>query len=103
MQTASSARRTCSDSRSASEKTATVSIPSSRAARMIRNAISPRLATRIFLNIPLDEILFVLEWLPGLVGRRVDALHAELELGRIGTVAERCLEADLPLGVMLHD
>src|SRR5436309_12935630 len=70
---------------------------------MIRNAISPRLATRIFLNIPLDEILFVLERFPGLVRRRVDAFHAELELGGIGAVSEGRLETDFPLRVMLHD
>src|SRR6185295_2838787 len=103
MQTASSARRTWSESRSASEKTATVSIPSSRAARMIRNAISPRFATRIFRNIRLDRTLFVLERLPGLVGRGVDSLHAQLELGRVGAVPERRLEVDLPLGMELHD
>src|SRR5512138_3342457 len=47
---ASSAYRTCNALRSASEYTATVSIPSSRQARMMRTAISPRLATRTFLN-----------------------------------------------------
>src|SRR5215212_4285970 len=50
MQTSSSAKRTCSDSRSASEYTATVCTPSSRHARMTRSAISPRLAMRTFLN-----------------------------------------------------
>src|SRR5438093_12576183 len=103
MQTASSAKRTCSESRSASESTATVSIPSSRAARRIRRAISPRLATRLFLNIPLDEIRFLLERLPGFVRSAVDPLHAELELGRVGAVPEPGLEADLPLGMHLHD
>ena len=44
MQTASSAKRTCSESRSASEKTATASTPSSWHARMMRSAISPRFA-----------------------------------------------------------
>src|SRR5919106_340518 len=43
--------RTCSASASASEWTATVPIPSRRQVRMIRQAISPRLAIRIFLNI----------------------------------------------------
>src|SRR5947199_42538 len=43
---ASSARSTCSASRSASEYTATVGMPSSRHVRMIRTAISPRLAIR---------------------------------------------------------
>src|SRR5215831_7761195 len=51
MQTASSAKRTCNASRSASECTATVLMPSSRQAQMTRQAISPRLAIRIFLNI----------------------------------------------------
>src|SRR5687767_2074643 len=50
MQTSSSAKRTCSDSRSASECTATVRTPSSWQARMTRRAISPRLAIRTFLN-----------------------------------------------------
>ena len=51
MQTSSSAKRTCSEFSSASEYTATVLMPSSRQAKMMRSAISPRLATRIFLNI----------------------------------------------------
>src|SRR4051794_11469526 len=55
MQTSSSAKRTCSDSRSASEYTATVSTPSSRQARMTRSAISPRLAIRTFLNTETSE------------------------------------------------
>src|SRR5436305_15204333 len=38
-------------SRSASEYTAAVAMPSSRQARITRIAISPRLATRIFLNV----------------------------------------------------
>src|SRR5207247_11042677 len=50
MQTSSSANLTWSDSASASEWTATVAIPSSRQAHMIRRAISPRFAIRIFLN-----------------------------------------------------
>src|SRR5262245_60959639 len=45
---ASSACRTWSASRSASEKTATVLMPSSRQARITRTAISPRLAMRTF-------------------------------------------------------
>src|SRR5689334_25233840 len=51
MHTSSSANRTWSDSRSASEYTATVSSPSSRHARITRSAISPRLAMSTFLNI----------------------------------------------------
>ena len=51
MHTASSANRTCSELRSASDYTATVAMPSSLQAQMTRRAISPRLATRILLNI----------------------------------------------------
>ena len=50
MQIASSAKLTCSESRSASEYTATVLMPSSRHAQMMRSAISPRLAIRIDWN-----------------------------------------------------
>src|SRR5438046_782143 len=48
--TAWSARRTWRASLSASECTATVSMPSSRQARITRTAISPRLAVKTFLN-----------------------------------------------------
>src|SRR3954451_4742886 len=47
---ASVARRTCWDSRSASEYTATDGMPSSSSARITRTAISPRLATSTFEN-----------------------------------------------------
>ncbi len=47
---ASSASSTCGAPRSASEKTATVRIPSSRQARRTRRAISPRFAMRILRN-----------------------------------------------------
>src|SRR5437763_14810703 len=50
MRCASSARRTCRASRSASEYTATVWIPSRRAVRMTRQAISPRLAISSLAN-----------------------------------------------------
>ena len=50
MHTASSASLTYLASRSASDYTITALTPSSRQARWIRNAISPRFATRIFLN-----------------------------------------------------
>src|SRR2546429_500682 len=46
MQTSSSAYRTCKESRSASEWTATVFSPISLQARITRRAISPRLAMR---------------------------------------------------------
>src|SRR6056297_646248 len=50
MHTVSSAMRTCIASASAVEWTATERIPISRAARITRSAISPRLATRILSN-----------------------------------------------------
>src|SRR5687768_2753275 len=53
MQMSSSAKRTCREFSSASEYTATVLMPSSRHAKITRSAISPRFATRIFLNIGL--------------------------------------------------
>src|SRR5574341_1413687 len=52
MHTRSSASRTDRLSASASEYTTTVWIPRSRQDRMIRSAISPRLAIKIFLNMP---------------------------------------------------
>src|SRR5512137_2033616 len=51
MQTVSSASRTCFRLRSAVECTATVLMPSSRQARRIRSAISPRLAMTTFSSI----------------------------------------------------
>src|SRR5215216_2550022 len=51
MRIASSAYLTCSAFLSASEYTATIWIPSSLQARIMRMAISPRLAIRILLNI----------------------------------------------------
>src|SRR5271170_7446815 len=51
MHTLSSARRTCMASASAVECTATVWMPISLQARLMRRAISPRLAIRIFSNI----------------------------------------------------
>src|SRR5215471_547000 len=51
MQMASSAKRTCSECRSASEYTATVRMPSSLQAQITRSAISPRLAIKTFRNI----------------------------------------------------
>src|SRR5579859_2563852 len=50
MRTASSARATCCAPASASEYTATVAIPSLRAVRITRQAISPRFAIRILEN-----------------------------------------------------
>src|ERR1700722_12133134 len=59
MQTASSAKRTCSELRSASEYTATVAMSSSLQAQMTRKAISPRLAMSILRNIQ-EGALFLL-------------------------------------------
>jgi hypothetical protein len=56
MQTDSSASSTCIASLSASEYTATVLMPILRAVLMTRQAISPRLAIRIFLNIAILRI-----------------------------------------------
>src|SRR5687767_11239239 len=55
MQTDSSASFTYLASVSASECTTTVRMPSSRQARWMRSAISPRLAIRIFSNIGLRQ------------------------------------------------
>src|SRR3954464_13182433 len=54
MHTLSSASRTCMASASAVECTATVWMPSSRQARWMRSAISPRLAMRTFSNMKGD-------------------------------------------------
>src|SRR3954469_23013809 len=87
MHTSSSANRTCSEFSSASEYTATVLMPSSRHATMMRIAISPRLAIRIFLNIAprldREQPLAVLHRLPVLdvdlynlaIELRVDLVH----------------------------
>src|SRR5690606_1970472 len=55
MQTDSSASLTYFASVSACEWTTTVLMPSSRQARWIRSAISPRLAIRIFSNMSFDH------------------------------------------------
>src|SRR3972149_37075 len=55
MQTDSSASLTYLASVSATEYTTTVRMPSSRQARWMRSAISPRLAIRIFSNTSADE------------------------------------------------
>ena len=57
MQTASSASSTCRAFLSASEYTATVWMPILRAVLMTRQAISPRLAIRIFLNMAASEVV----------------------------------------------
>src|SRR5262249_33529879 len=85
MQTSSSAYRTCSESRSASECTATVFKPISLQARMIRRAISPRLAMRTLENIGLEaygeQLLSVLHRLAVLGEDLHDfAVHVRLDL-----------------------
>src|SRR5687768_7073457 len=58
MQTARSASRTASESRSASEYTWTVSMPASRQLRLMRTAISPRLAMRTRrIGLPISRLL----------------------------------------------
>src|ERR1700737_268784 len=74
MPTDSSASSTCAASRSASEYTATVPIPMRRAVLMTRHAISPRLATKIFLNIALKRDVSVFApW----IGELLVAQHRE--------------------------
>src|ERR671933_1094034 len=108
MHTSSSANRTCSDSRSASEYTATVSMPSSRQARMTRSAISPRLAMRTLRNIARYDAararaLTVLEARPARVARRGHALHAQRELARVAREEQRALVRDDALRIPAHD
>src|SRR3569832_3034713 len=55
MHTLASAIRTCIAVESAVECTATVEMPISRQARMMRSAISPRLAMRTLSNISVDD------------------------------------------------
>lgn len=77
MQTASSAKRTCRLSASAVEKTATVLMPISRQVRMIRRAISPRLAMSILLNI---LVWLVNAWNERLGGQASVGVHQEEHL-----------------------
>src|SRR5258708_5644193 len=85
MFTAMSASFTASELASASLYAWTVLIPSSRAARMIRTAISPRLAIRSVLIAAMAStlILDVCDWLTGhdrffVVDQELDDLAAEL-------------------------
>src|SRR5258706_13224492 len=102
MHTSSSANRTCSDSRSASEYTATVCTPSSRHARMMRSAISPRLAIRTFLNIVGSGGGVGLEAGPAVVAGAGHALHAQRELARARGEEHRAVVRDDRLGVEAH-
>src|SRR5436190_20360241 len=87
MQTSSSAYRTCSASRSASECTATVLRPISLHAEMMRRAISPRLAMSTFeigigrSNLDGEQLLAVLDGLSVLrVDLRDHAVDVRLDL-----------------------
>src|SRR5262245_36667077 len=105
MRRASSASATCIASRSASEKAATARTPMARAPRMTRQAISPRLATRILRNtlFPLARGFYAhrLELLhPGgfaLLQERGDALlafgrHADLGDALRGVIDHRVID-----------
>src|SRR5262245_66598093 len=103
MQTSSSAKRTCSDSRSASLYTATVEIPSSRHARITRRAISPRFAIKTFLNIRSAAGFAAAAHLrEGAVRRPLDPAEPEGELAGVGGEEERHFVADRALVIPLH-
>src|SRR5262245_136969 len=128
MQTLSSANFTCSESASASECTATVSMSSSLQARMMRSAISPRLAMRIFLNIGGQSsrspdpasvwgarlqarlartrpqpVRRGLELVPGLIAGGGDPAHAQRQLVRVGAGLQRLRLGDAPVLDQLHE
>src|SRR5262245_49666354 len=117
MHTDSSASRTCRLSRSASLKTATVAMSSSRQARITRSAISPRFAIRTLRNIALLRGAEALGEPPTLrtrsggldagagraarvdrrplpVGGGEDALELEIELVGVVAVLERLFFRD---------
>src|SRR5579862_8076802 len=79
MAIASSAYLTCGAARSQSEYTATVASPMSRHARMMRMAISPRLATRIFTGRLQGNVAVLLGWI--LVAFRGQAFEGGDQLG----------------------
>src|SRR5678809_514802 len=81
MQTFSSAKRTCSESVSAVEWTATVLMPISRHARITRSAISPRFAMRTFLNTLLGQSEEVLPVFDVLAVLNEDLFDLAFELG----------------------
>src|SRR5215210_3754391 len=98
MQTARSAIRTCIDSASAVEYTATASIPSSWSARMTRTATSPRFATRTRLKrieraaedrLDLEQELAELD---GVAVLDVNALDDSVEIGLDLVHQLHCLE-----------
>src|SRR5665647_1148396 len=104
MQTSSSAKRTWSDSRSASEYTATVWIPSSRHARITRRAISPRFAIRTFLNISVRPSAghVLADVVPPGIARTGNSLNAKREFARVRCVVKCVLVRDDSLLVPVH-
>src|SRR6185437_2556502 len=96
MQTDSSASRTCFRLASAVECTATVLMPSSRQARRMRRAISPRLAMRIFSSMGM-------ELQRGAARRQGEACLFDdeqrlIEFDRLAVLNQDCLDATGPLG-----
>src|SRR6187401_2181835 len=85
IQTASSANFTCKLSLSAGEYTATVLTPISLQVRIIRNAISPRLAINIFLNIEYSGLKYYL-----LIGYTIHHYSTlpKVNSGRPGTMVD---------------
>src|SRR5437762_3129281 len=81
MHTDSSASLTYFASVSASECTTTVRMPSSRHARWMRSAISPRLAIRIFSNMPSADDEKRLTVLHGLAAFHQNRLHRARRVG----------------------
>src|SRR5690242_2145399 len=88
MQSDWSAKRTCRELASAVECTATVSTPNSRAARMMRRAISPRFAMRIRWN----------TWLPP--RPRLGRLEAEERLAVLDRAAVLDEHLHQPAGLL---
>src|SRR5688572_5745053 len=105
MHTSSSAKRTWSDSRSASEYTATVCIPSSRQARMTRRAISPRFAIRTFLNMASEGSgnHVLRDRVPRRVAGPCNSLDSQRELAWVRRVIQGVLVRDDALLVPVHE
>src|SRR5947209_19331564 len=96
MQTDSSASATYLASRSASEFTTTVLIPSSRHARCTRSAISPRLAIRILSNGLSDGA--------SAKGCSADHEHRLAELDRLAVLHENRLDRSRGVGLdLVHE
>src|SRR6185437_14540332 len=99
MQTDSSASRTCLRLASAVECTATVLMPSSRQARRMRSAISPRLAIRIFSSMGMD----LQRGAARLQGEAclLDDEQRLIELDRLAVLDQNSLDPAGPLGLDL--